>query len=128
MYYYAGDRVSCKVTGVYSKILPSGEVIVNLRLTEPRRLKPPTEKDPDEPITYVKRPEQWYREVIDFGKHKCGKPFTCSCCGKDFLANQGVRVDFKEIYFCNSCKKLIYEPSGRGWAGRIISTPMGNKR
>lgn len=128
MCYYPGDRVSCKVVGIYSKIKPSGEVIVNLRLVEPRRLKPLQKADPDEPISYVKKPEQWYREVIDLGKHKCGKPFTCSCCGKDFLANQGVRVDFKDIYFCNACKKLIYEPSGRGWAGRIISTPMGNKR
>ena len=127
--YSSGDRISCKVNGVYSKVQKNGQVIVNLRLSEPRRLRPLNEPpNPEEPIQYVKSPDKWYREVIDLGKHKCGKPFTCSCCGKDFAANQGVRVDFKEIYFCNACKKLIYEPSGRGWAGRIISTPMGNKR
>ncbi|MBP5382940.1 MAG: hypothetical protein J6Y45_06260 [Bacteroidales bacterium] len=126
--YDPGDRVSCKVVGIYSKIKPSGEVIVNLRLVEPRRLKPLLETDSDQPIIYVKRPEQWYREVIDLGKHKCGKPFTCSCCGGHFPAYAGVRVDLKEIYFCNSCASQIYEPKKRGHHRFFISTPMGNKR
>ena len=77
---------------------------------------------------YIKGPNKWYGEVQELGKHKCGKPFTCSCCGRDFPANAGWRVDLKEIYFCNACAKKIYEPIGRGNRHFIISTPMGNKR
>jgi hypothetical protein len=75
-----------------------------------------------------KTPEQWYAEVGGFGKHKCGKPFVCSCCGGSFAKNQGYRIDFKEIYFCFECKKKIFRPSHRGWRGSVISIPMGNKR
>lgn len=75
-----------------------------------------------------KTPEQWHAEVRGYGKHKCGKPFICSCCGQSFSKNQGYRIDFKEIYFCFDCKKKIYKPSNKGWRGSIISIPMGNKR
>ena len=77
---------------------------------------------------YRKTPEQWYAEVGSYDKHKCGKPFICSCCGQSFSKNQGYRIDFKEIYFCFDCKKKIYKPSNKGWRGSVISIPMGNKR
>lgn len=129
--YDVDDYITCNVFGYYAKVKEPNLVVVNLKLDAPRKLSSkltPDEYVPEEAPHFIKSPDKWYGEVIDLGKHKCGKPFTCSCCGKDFSANQGVRVDFKEIYFCNTCKRLIYEPSGRGWAGRIISTPMGNKR
>lgn len=77
---------------------------------------------------YRKTPEQWHGEVASLGKHKCGKPFICSCCGGSFAKNQGYRIDFKEIYFCFECKKKIFKPSHKGWRGSVISIPMGNKR
>ena len=76
----------------------------------------------------TRSPEEWAVAVGNMPKHICGKPFTCHCCGKDYSARQGVRVDNTEIYFCNTCRSLIFKPSGTGWSKSIISTPMGNKR
>lgn len=129
--YKEGDLVSCEVWGFYSRINERNEAIVNLRLKDPRLVPSNTTLDtfePEEPIKYIKRPEEWWHEVDGLGKHVCGKPFTCSCCGRDFPAKKGYRIDFREIYFCMDCKRKVFPPSGRGWAGRIISTPMGNKR
>lgn len=74
-----------------------------------------------------KGPEYWQTIVEGYDKHKCRKSFICDCCGRSFNANQGYRVELKDLYFCNQCKLLIYPKSGRGYV-RIISTPMGNKR
>ena len=82
----------------------------------------------DEYICYVKSPSRWHSEVQGLGKHKCGKAFKCSCCGRDFPANAGVRVDMNDIYFCNSCARKIYNPEKRGNHHVYIPTPMGNKR
>ena len=120
--YAAGDNVKCTV--VSHSIAPS-PVTKNhyLILSNPRVIR-----QVDEFIRYVKSPEKWHAEVQDLGRHKCGKPFTCSCCGRNFPANAGWRVDQKEIFFCNSCARKIFEPTGRGNSRFIISTPMGNKR
>lgn len=67
-------------------------------------------------------------EVEGYSKHKCGKPFTCNCCGMSFLANEGWRVELKEIYLCNACARRIYVPGKRGNRHFYITTPMGNKR
>jgi hypothetical protein len=72
--------------------------------------------------------ERWRSAVQGFGKHKCGKPFTCNCCGRNFPANAGVRVELKDVYFCNSCAGRIFEPAKRGNHHIVIPTPMGNKR
>ena len=119
--YKAGDEVKCTVSSFSSTV---GESIADchLVLISPRIVKQ------EEPIRYLKSPDKWYGEVQDLGKHKCGKPFKCSCCGRDYPANAGWRVDLKDIYFCNACARKIYEPKGRGSRHFIISTPMGNKR
>jgi hypothetical protein len=69
-------------------------------------------------------PEEWSAAVGDMPKHVCGKPFTCDCCGGNFEARKGVRVDGTDVYFCNECKSLVFKPSGSGWRRRFISTPM----
>lgn len=76
---------------------------------------------------YGKRPQQWFHEVEGYGKHIYGNAGVCSCCGREFGPRKGWRVELKNIYFCQSCKEQIYEPSGRGWLN-IVYTPMGNKR
>lgn len=123
-HYSEGDKVRCTVKGFGNK--PVGTITSRyLVLSEPRIIHA-------ESITvrlpYVKSPDKWFAEVGELGRHKCGKPFTCSCCKKRFPANAGWRVDLKEIYFCNACAKNIYEPQGRGNHHFIIYTPMGNKR
>ena len=126
-----GDEISCVVRGFYAKINDKNEAIVNLRLDSPRKLPAKMTMAsfvPEEPIQYIKPPEAWAKEVDGLGKHICGKPFTCSCCGRSFPARKGYRIDFREIYFCMDCKREVFRPSGNGWRGRIISTPMGNKR
>ncbi len=119
--YKAGDEVRCTVSS-YSTTVGERIADCHLVLISPRIIKQ------EEPIRYLKSPDKWYGEVQDLGKHKCGKPFKCSCCGGEFPANSGWRVDLREIYFCNACAKKIYEPKGRGNRRFIISTPMGNKR
>ncbi len=126
-----GDCITCNVYGFFTKITEDGDVVVNLRLEDPRKLPAnltPEEYEPEGPIQFIKAPEVWAREVDGLGKHICGKPFTCSCCGRDFPARKGYRIDLKDIYFCMDCKRKVFPPSGKGWRGRIISTPMGNKR
>ena len=122
--YAKGEKVRCTVKGFGHK--PVGKITGSyLVLSEPRKVV--TERITVS-IPYVKSPDRWSAEVQGLGKHKCGKAFTCSCCGRSFPANAGVRVDLKEIYFCNSCARKIYEPVGRGNHHIFISTPMGNKR
>ena len=121
--YFEGEYVICTVTGYSSKVIKGEVRKPYLNLVFERLFD-----DNKSIIRYKRTPEKWFGEVEGFDKHKCGKPFTCSCCGRDFPANKGVKVDLKEIYFCDECKKQIYTPSGRGWNGIIIYTPMGNKR
>ena len=77
---------------------------------------------------YVKSPAQWYSEVQGLDKHQSGRPFTCGCCGQDFPGRMGYRVDLKDVYFCKSCARKIFEPKERKTEPVLIYTPMGNKR
>lgn len=119
--YSFSDEVKCTVVEFCSKVVDN-MARCYLLLDTPRIIKK------EDSIGYINSPDKWYGEVQELGKHKCGKPFTCSCCGRDFPAFAGWRVDLKEIYFCNACAKKIYEPKGRGNRHFIIPTPMGNKR
>lgn len=88
----------------------------------------------------------WASKIGIYEKHKCGKPFKCSCCGKDFGIKEGWRIESTEYCICNNCMKVINEKRGikprrtskgeylgeidysrQPWA-KIIYTPMGNKR
>ena len=120
--YTVGDEIRCTVAG-YSAERSKFTQQYYLQLEAPR-----ISRKIDDDVEYVKRPEKWTGEVESLGKHKCGKAFTCSCCGGDFGPNQGYRVDFKEIYFCNACARKIYQPKSRGNHHVFIPTPMGNKR
>ena len=123
--YEYGDKVRCTVKGFSSFEHDSLKGQYAL-LSEPRKITV-------ESITVrysgrSKTPSQWAREVQGLGKHKCGKPFKCSCCGQQFPMNAGYRIDLKDIYFCNACAREIFEPGKRGNSRFFISTPMGNKR
>lgn len=107
------------------KATPSRQIAVP-KLLEQKQYKP--EKHSETYKTYVKPPSAWYGELKGLSYHKCGKSFKCNCCGQLFSANQGYRIDFRELYFCVSCKREIFPQTHKGWAGRVISTPMGNKR
>ena len=77
---------------------------------------------------YVKSPAQWHSEVQGLDTHQSGKPFTCGCCGQDFPGRMGYRVDLKDVYFCKSCARKIFDPKERKTEPVLIYTPMGNKR
>lgn len=122
--YEAGSNVRCTVLNFSDCQHP----ITNnyyMTLTLPRIVNPDGKIAPKK---YIRRPELWYAELQGFDRHKSGKPFTCSCCGLDFPGKMGVRVDIKDIYFCNSCARKIFEPRERNTEPKLIYTPMGNKR
>lgn len=117
---YAAGSLIRQTETLYVSI---GDVLMDPVPEAPKQVSAPAPR----PL-FRKTPEQWHGEVGNLGKHKCGKPFICSCCGGSFAKNQGYRIDFKEIYFCFECKKKIFKPSHKGWRGSVISIPMGNKR
>lgn len=131
-----GAQVTCIIKG-YNMNSNGTEHHLKLRAVE-YRLKPvarmpgasaPRTNITGEPLrsrSFRKTPQQWFHEVDGYGKHIYGNAGTCSCCGREFGPKKGWRVELKDIYFCQSCKSQIYEPSGRGWMN-IIYTPMGGK-
>ena len=82
--------------------------------------------EPPRVYPHGKTPQQWFHEVEGYGKHIYGNAGRCSCCGREFGPRKGWRVELKDIFFCQSCKNQIYEPSGRGYLN-IIYTPMGGQ-
>lgn len=125
--YENGIKVRCTVIGFGKK--PVASITTKyLVLSDPRK---ETERKVQSTPTYSSSTPPLVRgfsDVQGLGRHKCGKPFTCSCCGKSFPANAGWRVDLRDVYFCNSCARKVYIAEGRGNGRFIISTPMGNKR
>jgi hypothetical protein len=126
--YECGVKVRCTVIGFGKK--PIATITTKyLVLSEPSKVseveRKPTVTYSDSSVPPVVR---GFSSVQGLGRHKSGRPFTCSCCGKSFPGHAGWRVDLRDIYFCNSCARKIYEEKGRGNRHFIISTPMGNKR
>ena len=122
--YLAGENIRCTVRGFSSSLHPQTQNYF-MTLYLPRIVNP---NGKDAALKYVKSPREWAPEVQGLDKHKSGKSFTCSCCGLDFPGSMGYRVDLKEIYFCNSCSRKIFEPKERRTSPKLIYTPMGNKR
>lgn len=127
--YECGIKVRCTVIGFGRKHVAS-ITTKYLVLSEPRKVVETERKTTTTTYSLSTIPPvvRGFSSVQGLGRHKCGKPFVCSCCGKSFPANAGWRVDLKDIYFCNSCARKIYSEEGRGNRHFIISTPMGNKR
>ncbi len=120
--YATGDNVRCTVRDFSENQHPlTGNYYLLLSLP---RVANQTKAVPK----YVKSPREWYPEVQGLDKHKSGRPFTCSCCGRDFPGRMGYRVDLKDVYFCISCSRKIFEPQERKSSPKLIYTPMGNKR
>lgn len=119
---------------------------VNAKKPSPIKVSLPSAKIPDDDTTTLKRVEVTYgpsysdafnvdrkaMEIFDtlkeLGFHKCGKPFTCSCCGNDFEMNQGIVCDTRELYLCNQCRGGQRKRERTTKSLRTISIPMGNKR
>jgi hypothetical protein len=100
--------------------------------TKPEQKK----KDEDEPERAVEQTEPVFNrraaEIFDSlkesGFHKCGKAFVCSCCGKQYYLNQGIKSDTKELYLCNTCRGRMRKRERKSNSVYAIFTPMGNKR
>ncbi len=69
-----------------------------------------------------------FDSLKETGFHKCGKDFKCSCCGKQFYMNQGIKSDTKELYLCNNCRGKMKTRERKSNSLYAILTPMGNKR
>ena len=128
-----GDKISCIVRDFSVRMNKKNGTVARsvLTLEIPRKLPDKTEMEYYEPVPakhYLISPSKIADKVEGYGKHICGKPFVCTCCGGSFPARKGYRIELKEIYLCMDCKREVFQPSGKGWRGRIISTPMGNKR
>ena len=102
--YSFGDEVKCTVIEYCSKV---GDKMSRcyLLLDTPRIIQ----KEENE--YYIKSPSKWYGEVQELGKHKCGKPFTCSCCGRDFPANAGTIGSNIFPHEVLPCKRISGIPS-----------------
>lgn len=85
---------------------------------------PPTHVMPE--CGYRKSADKWFTEVDGLGYHKCGTVFLCDCCGRRVEAGKGYRIDFREIYFCEQCKREIFRPKGHAYV-KLIYTNMGHK-
>ena len=127
-----GDSIICQVRGFSKKY----KHLNSLQLINPRLYEEPKTKESRKPREYLtpatqylngKRPEAWLREVEGLGKHTASCAFKCSCCGRNFSARQGCKIEFRDIYFCKACADQIFKKSDKGYL-RIVYTPMGNKR
>ncbi len=120
--YQPGENVRCTVTEISTR---QHEATGNYYMT----VSYPRTANRESPLAnYVKSPQQWYHEVQGLDKHRSGVPFTCACCGRDFPGRMGYRVELRDIYFCKSCARQIFEPAGGRKGPVLIYTPMGNKR
>ena len=69
-----------------------------------------------------------FDKMREFGYHKCGKSFICSCCGESYEKNQGIKCDTRELYLCNRCRGGQRKKERTSNSLHAISIPMGNKR
>ncbi len=125
------DQISCLIVDHMVKLDKKGHPMVSLVLDSPQILPDGIDYLSYKPMlapTYSQAPWELAQQLQGLDMHVCGKPFTCSCCGQVFPEKKGYKFDFKEIYLCTDCKKLAFPSEHRGWHGRIITTPMGNKR
>ena len=68
-----------------------------------------------------------FDKMRDYGFHKCGKEFVCSCCGESYAKNQGIKCDTRELYLCNGCRNGQRKYVRQSKSIHAISIPMGGK-
>lgn len=127
-----GDTIICTVRGFQrTKKHLNSLLLMNARLHEGAHIKSQSKaRTYTTPAPYYpngKQPEAWLREVEGLGKHTATSAFKCSCCGRNFSARQGCKIEFRDIYFCKACADQIFKHSEKGYV-HIVYTPMGNKR
>ena len=79
-------------------------------------------------VVFNRKAAEIFESMKSLGFHKYGKDFTCSCCRRRYLANQGIKSDTRELFLCNDCRKGLKKRERRSNSVYAISTPMGNKR
>lgn len=84
-------------------------------------------KEDPEPV-FNRKAAEIFDSLKESGFHKCGKDFVCSCCGKQYYMNQGIKSDTGELYLCNTCRGKMKKRERYSNSVYAISTPMGNKR
>ena len=127
-----GDKIICTVRGFTKKHNHRNTLLLmDARLHETAPIKSSSKaREYSTPAPYYpngKQPEAWFREVDGLGKHTATCAFKCSCCGRNFSARQGCKIEFRDIYFCKACADQIFKHEKRGYV-QIVYTPMGNKR
>lgn len=127
-----GDKIICTVRGFTKQHKHKKSLLlIDARLHETAPIKPPPKtREYSTPATCYpngKQPEAWLREVDGLGKHTATCAFKCSCCGRNFSARQGCKIELRDIYFCKACADQIFKHEKRGFV-QIVYTPMGNKR
>lgn len=95
------------------------------KTAEPQQTKVVAE---EKVIVFNRKAAEIFESLKSSGFHKYGKEFTCSCCRKHYLANQGIKSDTRELFLCNDCRKGLKKRERRSNSVYAISTPMGNKR
>lgn len=77
--------------------------------------------------SYNRKAVEIFENMKSYGYHKCGKQFTCSCCGLTFTAGNGYRADGVELYLCDSCKGGMSGRERKSQSVYAILTPMGGQ-
>lgn len=77
--------------------------------------------------TYNRKAAEIFENMKAYGYHKCGKQFTCSCCGLTYASGNGYRADGVELYLCDSCKGRMSGRERKSNSVYAILTPMGGQ-
>ncbi len=98
-----------------------------VKTTKTKKPESVFDKDDPEPV-FNRKAAEIFDSLKESGFHKCGKAFVCSCCGKQYYMNQGIKSDTKELYLCNTCRGRMRKRERKSNSVYAILTPMGNKR
>ncbi len=106
-------------------VLPKPKALSSKKPVEPLPVREVAE---ERVVVFNRKAAEIFESMKSSGFHKYGKEFTCSCCRKKYLANQGIKSDTRDLFLCNDCRKGLRKRERKTNSVYAISTPMGNKR